>query len=485
MMLHGSWNLMSVTLAQDEPYFILYGYFAVFMPIFLCMVGVVLWLRSWRGAADRADAAEYARRGWFSPPEVAALGTLGRRLSARRWARRVAGDAGRQAMRAYQFAATRLALLRDGHEPRPGQRRRSDRIEAVAEERHLLDAIDAYRKVFVGRDPNTPRAVWDGGRLQIRFPDGWCAPSPPPPPGGAGAVRRCRRPRRRSATYRLPRTPRGRGRWRPARPGGRDRVHVALAQQDVVAALQLHLGAVVRVEQHPVAGTIARTCGPTPTAVAQDRRRPTDAVAGITMPAACRRSPSPPSSRTRTRSCSSRIGRPASTSARGRRVVAPGNRRLAGCHGCDATGWVRAIAAGPGLRWGPGRTRRMIKGVPWAGSIRCASTCGGHTSSDSRRPAGTGGRRGRGRSRSRVELAAAAPATSIRSPLDDEPRRRRGPARPARRRRLVAGACWSSSPRVAVLLWLVGRLRTVLVPLSIALLLSALLAPMMGFLRRG
>jgi predicted PurR-regulated permease PerM len=37
---------------------------------------------------------------------------------------------------------------------------------------------------------------------------------------------------------------------------------------------------------------------------------------------------------------------------------------------------------------------------------------------------------------------------------------------------------------LAVLLWLVGRLRTVLIPLSIALLLSALLAPMMGFLRR-
>lgn len=37
---------------------------------------------------------------------------------------------------------------------------------------------------------------------------------------------------------------------------------------------------------------------------------------------------------------------------------------------------------------------------------------------------------------------------------------------------------------LAVLLWLVSRLRTVLIPLSIALLLSALLAPMMGFLRR-
>ncbi|MER7002158.1 AI-2E family transporter [Dactylosporangium sp. NPDC000555] len=36
----------------------------------------------------------------------------------------------------------------------------------------------------------------------------------------------------------------------------------------------------------------------------------------------------------------------------------------------------------------------------------------------------------------------------------------------------------------AVLLWLVGRLKTVLIPLSISLLLSALLAPVMGVLRR-
>ena len=45
---------------------------------------------------------------------------------------------------------------------------------------------------------------------------------------------------------------------------------------------------------------------------AQDSRRATDAVAGMTMPDAERRSPSAPSSRTSTRSCSRRIGRPGS-----------------------------------------------------------------------------------------------------------------------------------------------------------------------------
>ncbi|HTJ32077.1 MAG TPA: PrsW family intramembrane metalloprotease [Dactylosporangium sp.] len=170
MMLHGSWNFMSVT-ASTSAWVLLYGYFTVMMPIFLCMVGFALWLRANEGRLTERMLGEYARAGWFSPPEVAALGTLGRRISARRWAKRVAGDAGAKAMRAFQFDATRLALLRDGlHRGLDKEPRR--RMEALAEERQLLIALDAYRQVFVGRDPQSPRAVWDGARYHITFPDG-------------------------------------------------------------------------------------------------------------------------------------------------------------------------------------------------------------------------------------------------------------------------------------------------------------------------
>ncbi|MFB9442500.1 PrsW family intramembrane metalloprotease [Dactylosporangium vinaceum] len=170
MMLHGSWNLMSVV-ATTSAWVLLYGYFAVMMPIFLCMVGFALWLRSNEGKLTERVLGEYSRAGWFSPPEVFALGTLGRRLSARRWAKRVAGDAGAKAMRAFQFDATRLALLRDGlHRGLDKEPKR--RMEALAEERQLLTALDAYRHVFVGRDPASPRAVWDGARYHITFPDG-------------------------------------------------------------------------------------------------------------------------------------------------------------------------------------------------------------------------------------------------------------------------------------------------------------------------
>ncbi len=74
-------------------------------------------------------------------------------------------------MRAYQFAATRLALVRDGLD-RGLYRRPSDVDRAVAEERGLLAAITAQREQFVGRDPLTPWAWWDGTGYQVQFPDG-------------------------------------------------------------------------------------------------------------------------------------------------------------------------------------------------------------------------------------------------------------------------------------------------------------------------
>jgi hypothetical protein len=74
-------------------------------------------------------------------------------------------------MRAYQFDATRLALLRDGM--RRGVGLAPGEVEqTLTEERQLLSAIAAYRNVFAGRDPYAPRAVWDGDNYQVTFPDG-------------------------------------------------------------------------------------------------------------------------------------------------------------------------------------------------------------------------------------------------------------------------------------------------------------------------
>jgi hypothetical protein len=84
----------------------------------------------------------------------------------------VAGDAGAKAMKAFQFDATRLALLRDRMRREVGTTPDDKVREMIAEEHRLLDAMMAYRNVFVGRDPMTPRAVWDGSRYHVTFPDG-------------------------------------------------------------------------------------------------------------------------------------------------------------------------------------------------------------------------------------------------------------------------------------------------------------------------
>ena len=180
MLLHGSWNLMAELAGHTKQYLILlYGYFAVMMPIFLGMVGFALWLRSWEGRLTQRMLPDYVRAGWLSPPEVAALATMGRRMSARAWARRVAGDPGLQAMRGFQYAATRLALLRDGL--RRGLHEKPDDLARVREEEQsLLTAISGYRSVYTGRDPQTPEAHWDGQRYHIRFPDGAVRPFDPP-----------------------------------------------------------------------------------------------------------------------------------------------------------------------------------------------------------------------------------------------------------------------------------------------------------------
>ncbi|MFG3705682.1 PrsW family intramembrane metalloprotease [Micromonospora sp. NPDC047670] len=197
MMLHGLWNLLpTLTQATGEALIMLYGFIGVMVPIFFGMVGLAVWLRAWEGRLTERTLPDYVRAGWLTPPEVAALSSLGRRHAARVWAKRVAGDAGLRAMRGYQFAATRLALLRDGA-LRGLDRRPADRERTAREERELLEAIAAYRSFFVGRDPQAPAGIWDGQRYHLRFPDGSQRPveapdepvvpipvvlAPPPPP---------------------------------------------------------------------------------------------------------------------------------------------------------------------------------------------------------------------------------------------------------------------------------------------------------------
>ncbi|WP_051798955.1 PrsW family intramembrane metalloprotease [Catenuloplanes japonicus] len=173
MMLHGTWNILpSLVVATGEPIVLLYGYLGLMIPVFFGTVGFAIWLRGWEGRLTERALPAYVRAGWLSPPEVATLSSLGRRHSARRWAKRVAGDAGLRAMKGFQFSATKLALLRDGLDRGLYSKIGSAQVEEAA----LLAQISAERSVFVGRDPQTPQARWDGERYHITFPDGVSRP---------------------------------------------------------------------------------------------------------------------------------------------------------------------------------------------------------------------------------------------------------------------------------------------------------------------
>jgi len=172
MILHGTFNLLpTLSVATGQPLIMLYGYLGFMVPFFFAAVGFAIALRGWEGRLSERVLPHYVRTGWFAPPEVASLGSLGRRHSARRWARRVAGDAGLKAMRGFQASATQLALLRDGME-RGLDRKPDDVQRASQDEQRLLTAVVGYRSVFAGRDPQMPAAFWDGQRYRIAFPDG-------------------------------------------------------------------------------------------------------------------------------------------------------------------------------------------------------------------------------------------------------------------------------------------------------------------------
>ena len=173
MILHGLFNLLpTLSVATGETLIMLYGYLGFMVPFFFLVVGFAIALRSWEGRLSERILPGYVSAGWLSPPEVATLGSLGRRHSARQWAKRVAGDAGVRAMRGFQATSTKLALLRDGMQRGLHSGSPEDQQRATDEEQRLLTAMSGYRSVFVGRDPQTPQAFWDGTGYQIAFPDG-------------------------------------------------------------------------------------------------------------------------------------------------------------------------------------------------------------------------------------------------------------------------------------------------------------------------
>ncbi|MDF2146227.1 PrsW family intramembrane metalloprotease [Knoellia sp. p5-6-4] len=140
VLLHGIWNLAAISGGQ--------GLVAVFLlveiPIFLSFIGLVVWARAREGRLIGRFLMPYADAGWLTPGEVHMLSRMSLRRGARVWARQTGGRAALASMRAYQDAASELALLR--------QRMYHSAADANAleSERRLLDTLVVRRREFTG-----------------------------------------------------------------------------------------------------------------------------------------------------------------------------------------------------------------------------------------------------------------------------------------------------------------------------------------------
>lgn len=104
--LHALWN-GAATLGSDTAFLSIYV--TVQVPLFLGVVGLVVWLRSREARLVRDRLAEYAAAGWLAPQELRMLGSLAARRASRRWARSRGGPGAARAMRSFQTTASRLA----------------------------------------------------------------------------------------------------------------------------------------------------------------------------------------------------------------------------------------------------------------------------------------------------------------------------------------------------------------------------------------
>lgn len=138
VLLHAIWNL-SAAMGEFEAV-----YLAFQVPVFLGFVALVVTMRIREAGLIRRFLSQYADAGWLTHHEVGMLASVPARRSARAWARANGGAAGAASMRAFQDAASDLALLRSRVVNGTAE------AEAPLHERELLTALTAHRAGFVG-----------------------------------------------------------------------------------------------------------------------------------------------------------------------------------------------------------------------------------------------------------------------------------------------------------------------------------------------
>jgi RsiW-degrading membrane proteinase PrsW (M82 family) len=168
VVLHALWN------ASAGYGLLLIVYPLIMVPLFGCLVAMVVWQRHREQRVVAAQLPGFAAAGWIAPSEVGLLASMAGRRGWRAAVRRRAGDAAAAAVRDYQTAVTELAFLR--HRMARG----TVAYEAGRWHHEVLGALMAARARAVGA-PNALGSAW-----RLPPPSGWSAPQNVLPPTSAG-----------------------------------------------------------------------------------------------------------------------------------------------------------------------------------------------------------------------------------------------------------------------------------------------------------
>ncbi|MDQ3886976.1 MAG: PrsW family intramembrane metalloprotease [Actinomycetota bacterium] len=169
VVLHALWN------ASAGYGLLLVVYPFIMVPLFGCLVAVVIWQRHREQRVVAAQLPGFAAAGWIAPSEVGLLASMAGRRGWRAAVRRQAGDDAAAAVRDYQTAVTELAFLRHRME------RGTVGAEAGRWHHEVLGALMAARARAVGA-PNALGSAWR------RLPPGWSVPPSVLPPPAEGFV---------------------------------------------------------------------------------------------------------------------------------------------------------------------------------------------------------------------------------------------------------------------------------------------------------
>jgi RsiW-degrading membrane proteinase PrsW (M82 family) len=177
VLLHALWN-GSATVGDGGAF--LGVYLFIMAPLFLAMVGIVVWQRRREQRTVAAQLPGFAMAGWIAPSEVPLLSTLAGRSRWRRAVRQRSGKEAAKAVTEYQTAVTELAFLR--------ARMSRGAVGPHAWDLHneRLDMLTVARARAMGQ-PAALTAAWlrpppSGWAPAAQHPPGW-RPDPSPPPG--------------------------------------------------------------------------------------------------------------------------------------------------------------------------------------------------------------------------------------------------------------------------------------------------------------